>query len=114
MVGRALLSSALAFSLVSSESNSLGSAQTSLQIPLGSLLDTLTHMCCFRIKELGTIDAGSGPVDKAGVGPVKAHLQISQETQGSWLSPHPSLTPGLLSWGLAITESLPRVTRQPH
>lgn len=50
------LSSALASSLVSSESNSLGSAQTSMQIPLGSLLDTLTHMCCFRIKELGTID----------------------------------------------------------
>lgn len=86
------LSTALAPSPVSSEPASLGSAQTSSQIPLGSLLAALTHMCCFRIKELGTVDTGSGPMDKGRVGPVKTHLQVSQKTQGPLLSPHPSLT----------------------
>lgn len=38
------------------------------------------------------IGTGSGPMDKVGVGPVKAHLQVSQETQGPLLSSHPSLT----------------------
>lgn len=60
------LSSALAPGPVSSEAASLGSAQTSSQIPLGSRLAALAHMCCFRIKELGTLETGSGPTDKAG------------------------------------------------
>ena len=60
------LCSLFAPSPVSREPATLGFAQTSLQIPLGSLLAALTHMCCFRIKELGTTETGSGPMDKAG------------------------------------------------
>lgn len=66
VVGRALSLLSACPGPVSSEAASLGSAQTSSQIPLGSRLAALAHMCCFRIKELGTLETGSGPTDKAG------------------------------------------------
>lgn len=113
VVGRALPLLSARPSPVSSELVSLSSAQTSLQSPLGSPLAALTHMCCFRIKELGTIDVGSGPEDKGGRASESAFAGLSGAT-GPLLSSHPSLTRGLLSWGLESIRSFPRVARQPH
>lgn len=110
-----------------------------VQCPLGSpnlltysnwlLLAALTHnKYCFRIKELGTIETGSGPADKS-ARPVKT-LCRSLGARGPSASCHPILTWWLtrvgpydhegtfqgprVGWAGSSTSSAPGIRPPPH